>query len=350
MRKLTPVALTTEQSQEASTQLGVQEAQKAAPKSRDPLNFPVYEVPVNKKVLIYVPNHIVQDADGVDRLRMDTPLIHAVQIGKNFANFRCTSGIVIEGTSFRGECPLCDGTSEPWDLANFIIEEKCRQQGLDPEDTEAEAVKAIRSAAFSDRKVKDAMRYYTFPVVRFETVNDDGKTFVKDDDGNMKYTVEWYTISESQWEKTWQKTLEGMEDEPTHPGGNFFLMNYCYTPKRGEPNKRDSARALVVSSRKIKNSEKMREVLDKQTEAWTPEKAREVVINNALYSVEDLQSVTDDALEGTRNLLALYNASKAGVAAGLEENGDNFKLEKKEDEETPAAGGVDAGETDLDMD
>jgi len=345
MRKMTPVVLNTEAEQEVSKQLGTQELAKAAPKSRDPINFPVFEVPVNSKVLCYVPKHIVQGADGKDVLRMDKPLIHSLQVGKSYMSVRCIQGLVVESAGYTGDCPLCDGCSEPWDLANAIIQQKCSQANLDADDKEAENVKAIRSAAYSDRDLKDSNRYFTFPIVVFETEGDEGKVPLKDENGELKFKTYWYSVSETKWEETWAKTLEGMEDEPNHPGGHFFILNYCYKPKRGEPNKRDSARALAVIAKKIGKSEKLREALDKRTEDWTVEKARETIISHALFSPADLAILADDALESTRNLLALYEAAKAGVTTKATDEAPMKLTEKVE--ETPEE--VDMGETDLDL-
>lgn len=346
MRKLTPVSFTAEQSEQIQEQLGVQELAKAAPKSRDPINFPVFEIPVNKKVLIYVPNHVTQSPEGVDCLRMDKPLIHAVTVGKRYLNYRCITGIVNEAHGFDGECPLCNAVSEPWDLANAIIADKCATLGLNPEDTDNKDVKNIRSNAFSDRVLKDAMRYYTFPIVVIDTVNDDGKTPVMGENNQISYKVMWYSISEQQYEEKWVKSFESMESEPTHPGGNFFMLNYCYTPKSGEPNKRDSAKALVVLPKSVKNSENLRKALDKATEEWTPAKAQETVINNNIYSPADLEAVTDECLEGTRNLLSLYAAKELQNVSTAETKEGEFNLEKKP-EETQAAIEMDA--TDIDM-
>lgn len=74
MKKLTPIALGEEESKELQEQLGVQEISTGTPKSADPQNFPVFSIPVGKKVLVYVPNHVVLDSDGVERLRMDQAL------------------------------------------------------------------------------------------------------------------------------------------------------------------------------------------------------------------------------------------------------------------------------------
>ena len=83
LKKPIPIKLSAAANDAVQKQLGVQVAQKAAPKSTDPINFPVFEVQTGKKVLIYVPNHVVDGPDGPE-LRMDKPLIHAVQDGKRF--------------------------------------------------------------------------------------------------------------------------------------------------------------------------------------------------------------------------------------------------------------------------
>lgn len=311
--KMKPITITAEANATLQKQLGVQEVARSAPKSTDPINYPVFSTLLNKKALIYVPNHVVKDAQGKEVLRADRPLIHPVTDGKRFYSFRCIAGLNVPELGLNGECPLCDGTSEPWELANMIIENKCKDAGLDPEDTDNDLVKGIRSAAFSDRVIKDTTRYLTFPIVVFETVNDDGKTLVKDEQGNLKYKTYWYNISESQYQEKWEKTLDAMEDEPTHPGGCFFVLDYTYTPKKGEPNRRDSARNMQVNPRNIKGSEQLRKMLDEQTEGWTPEKAQETVISNQIYSVDALQKIEDEALEPTRNLLIMYKSPVSAV-------------------------------------
>jgi len=347
MKKLTPIKVSVEDTN-LNSQLGVQVIERTAPLSRDPENYPVFKTPVNKKVLIYVPNHIVQDKEGKDILRMDTPFIHIVQNKNRFEYYRCISGLHSEAHGYDGTCPLCDGASDPWTLANLVIQDKCKARGLNPEDTDNDDVKAIKSAAYSARVLGDAERYYTFPIVVFDTVNDDAKTFVTDEaTGNISYKIMWYSISERGWEKKWAKALENMEDEPTHPGGLFLTLDYTYTPKRGEPNARDSARELQVYSKKIKNSEKLREVLDKQTESWTPEVARDMVIRNNLYAYADLEAVTEECLENTRNLIALYEAKGEAEVEGIEAASE-FNLEKKTTPASETAVAMDDTDEDFD--
>lgn len=343
MLKLQPKVFSEEENAALDKVVTVQEVVKGVPKSVDPVNYPVFDIPINAKALVYVPNHVVQGKDDVLELRMDKPLVHSITDGRRFLNYRCISGITEAGYS--GNCPLCDGVDDCWTLANYLIESKCRQRGLNEKDTENREVKNIRSDFFSERVVKDALRKFVFPIVVFETVNNDGKTLVKDDNGQVSYKIMWYDISEAQYESTWKKAFESMEDEPSHPGGHCFVLNYTYKSKTGEHNKRDSAKNLNVASKRIRGLEKIMPILDKQTEDWTPRKARETVIQNIFYPEEGLQELADEVLEQTRQLIEMYKSagSTAGTAIETEES-ITFNLEEKEEEVSEA----DALHTDLD--
>lgn len=351
IRKPTPIKLSAQVAESVQSQLNVQTPIKSAPKSADPINFPVFDIPTGKKVLIYVPNHVVEGENGPE-LRMDKPLIHAVQDGKRFMYYRCISGIVAKEEDdtviYDGSCPLCDGTSIPWDLANVKISQKCKQMGLDPEDKENAQVKALRVSEFSSRVLKEANRYYTFPIVVIGTVNDDGKTFAKDENGKFSLTPMWYHISEAQYNKKWVQCFEGMEDEPTHPGGHFFTLNFTYDSKGKEMNKRDAAQNLSVIARYPKNSEKLKTYLDNITEDWTPEKAQEMVITNQLYSAKDLQEITDAVLLPSQEMLRLIEASEAGLNSSEPATGFNLQAPTEAKALTENAGVAEMDETDED--
>lgn len=347
LRKLTKMNFSEEQKEALRQETTTQEVVRGIPKSEDPVNFPVFEVPVNKKVLVYVPNHTYIDSDGVEQLLMDKPLLHPVTDGKVYRYYRCISSLS-GNTGYSGDgCPLCEAVAEPWTLANYVLENKCKAQGLSKDDTDNETVKSLRSVAYGARVIKEPNRYYTFPIVVFETKNDDGKTLCYDDDGNVLFKIMWYHISELQYEDKWVKAFEGMDDEPTHPGGHMFILNYCYTPKRGEPNKRDSAKALNVTYKRTKDFDTVAKQLDEMTKEWTPEKAREVVISNQFYTEDDLRYAADTLLAHTRELIALYE----DAAEGIEDKTGGFALEHRE---TPNVGGGDEEEglpvmeTDLD--
>lgn len=367
MKKMEALKFSAEQTAELSKQLGVQEVKKGTPASTDPINFPVWQIPNPiHNVFVYVPNHTVQNEDGVLQLREDRALQHSITVGKKYYTYRCVSGLKIDGI-YDGTCPLCEGAREPWDLANKKIKAQCEAQGLDPDDTQNKAVSSIRSSEFSNRALKDAEVRHTFPIVVFETKDNDGKTLLKDDEGNYIYQVYWYSCSDSIWEKKWMECLKEANEraeneaedsesveELTHIGGNFFLLKYIYTPKDGKSmNVRDAAKEVTINIRKMKNSEKVRAALDKLTEGWTPEKSQEVVLANQFHSVSDLEEVADEALENTRKLLALYDAGGVANNNALPNNATGgFQLSKPpvEDKgETVAEDGAAPIETDMDI-
>ena len=317
MIKPKPISISAKASESIRAQLNKQERQTSVPKSADPKNFPVFDIRAGKKVLIYVPNHVVEGENGPE-LRMDKPLLHDVKSSNSrfSKKIRCSSGIELTDENgnviFDGTCPLCEGISVPWDLANATIKSKCEKLGLNAQDVENEQVKSVRREAFSARAIKETRRYYTFPIVVFETVEDDGKTMAMDPNGKPIMTPMWYTISEDFYKEKWEATFEGMEDEPTHPGGHFFTLSYEYDTKGKPVDKMLAGKALKVIARRIKSSEKLAAFLDNATAEWTPEKAMETVIANQLYSNADLQNMTDDALAGPRSQLALINAGPLG--------------------------------------
>ena len=62
--RLVPIKLSEAERESINSQLNVQEVSRSAPKSLDPKHFPVFEVQVGKKVLIYVPNHTITTENG----------------------------------------------------------------------------------------------------------------------------------------------------------------------------------------------------------------------------------------------------------------------------------------------
>lgn len=351
IRRMKPVSASADVMKKIQTQLNAQTIERSAPKSTDPKNFPVFSIPAGQKILVYVPNHVVELEDGTHQLRMDMPILHPVQDGNRFRYFRCINNLIDTDLGFDGSCPLCDATGEPWDLARARIEQKCKAQGLDPEDKENKDVKAIRMAEFGDRVLKEGDRYFTFPIVVFET-DKDCKSFARDDKGDIKYTVQWYNISEKKYADTWGKAIAEMEDEPETPAGYFFVLSYQYDTKGKQPNSRDAARALSVHPKikvgQQKGMDALKKHLDSQTEHWTPEKAAETVISNNLYSKEDLEGATNDLLANTRSMLAMYQGmSDGGSQPAMGAPAPALKLGGKVETETPVAT---MDETDEDFD
>lgn len=306
--KMKPKAFTAEQLNAIKVEAATQTTNPVTQKSTDPENFPVFDIPVNAKVLVYVPNHVTINEEGIEELRMDKPLIHTVINGKRYQKIRCIRGLS-EATGYSGDCPLCSGTDEPWTLANEQIKEQCKVRGLDPNDRDNEAVKQIKRDYYSKRVIKSPEQVYTFPIVVIETDPTDIKKVIIGENNIPVHKAYWYSISKSAYEKKWVKTLEGMEDEPTHPGGNFFILNYTYESKSGEYNKRDSARELSVVAKKLKNSGDIAKIFDEETIGWDIAKAIETIYDNMYFEEADIANEVDVVLASTREKIAIYESA-----------------------------------------
>lgn len=348
MMKMKPISFSEEENKVLESMLNVQERMQGTPKSTDPVKYPVWSIPVGKACLVYVPNHTVLKADGTIALRMDAPLVHSVKKGAQYESYRCINGLVKEGV-LSGTCPLCVAVTETWDLANKIIKQKCALQGLNPDDKDQKDVKNIRSTEYGDRDIKDANKMYTFPIVQIETDDDECKKISKDENGNVKYKIFWYTISEQLYQEKWELALENQEDA-THPGGMFFKLDYRYTPGNGKQQEaRDAARKLKVVIRTIKGSDSLKKFFDEATKDWTPALAREVLYANMICAEKDLEALCDDYMIRTRQLLAVYDSANSGTAVA-NTSGAGYKLEKPANNQAADSqdANVNAVETDID--
>lgn len=322
LKKMKPKTFTEEQLKVIQVESAKQTINQSTPKSADPDNFPVFDIPINTRVLVYVPNCIVEE-DGVEELRMDKPLIHMVMDGKRFGKLRCIRGLS-ESTGYSGNCPLCDGESEPWTLANLQIKEACKVRGLDINDSLNDSVKELKRNFYSSRVIKSPDQYYTFPIVVIETDPNDIKKIISGEDGKPLYKIYWYQIAKSTYNEKWLSVLEGLEDEPSHPGGHFFVLNYTYESKSGDYNKRDSAKAMKVIPKNIASLNPFKQEWDKAAEEWTPAKSMATVYDNMYYEEADLEEEADRLLVGTREKIAIYESMETtGVAI---QQGTGFNL------------------------
>lgn len=109
---------------------------------------------------------------------------------------------------------------------------------------------------------------------------------------------------------------------------------------------------LAVYSRVIKNSEKLKELLDKSTAEWTPAKAQETVVNNLIYPLDSMKDFADSVLEHPREMLSLLQMSaEAGNGNG---NAGGYNLQVPEAKSLEAVTGgseqvMDATDDDIDF-
>lgn len=311
-----------EAAQEAVTAASAQQTGKTTRiKSYDP-DFPVFDVPVNQKVLVYIPNHTIMGPDGTISLRMDKFAAHPVIDGRSYGDVRCTSGVVVEELGLDGTCPLCNGLNEAWELYNHQYADIARSKGIDPKSAEAqEGLKQDRIDLIQKMVIKQADVWYTFPIVVIDCEERDGVMTVipkKDAEGKIKGTPMWYSIRERTYQEKWVAGFDSLDTEsgivPNSPAGMWAILNFTYTPKSGNHDKMGSAKALKVTFKAMAGYEQWAQYFDNMTEAWTPAKAQEVVVLDAVRDMNEMTQVADTLLKPVRDKLAMYQLSAGGAA------------------------------------
>lgn len=295
----------------AAQQTGRQSRQR----TYDP-NFPLFETPVNDKVLVYIPNHVVMNADGVLELRKDKFAAHPYQEGRSYGNIRCTAGIVLEEAGMDGSCPFCNASAEVWELYNYEYREIAAQRSIAVDSPEAKTeLKQVRIDLLNKRAISQAEVWYTFPIVVIDCEEKDGMhttTPKRDAQGRLVGKPMWYSIREKTFIDKWEKafdtapTADGVP--PTHPGGQWAVLNFTYENKDGKHDKMGSARALAVGFKAMNSPEYVEwaQYFDKLTEEWTPAKAMETLVDNSFRDMNESIEACDTLMKATRDKLALY--------------------------------------------
>lgn len=293
-----------------------QTGKRVTVRSTDPVNFPVFETPINQKVLVYVPNHRVTNAEGAEEMRMDKGAFHAVISGGQYMSLRCYSGIFNEDEGYDGSCPLCDTQNDIWELYRKEYASIAKAKGIDPDNDPEDLLKPVRQELTKNMVVKAPEVWYTFPIVVIEC--EEGTTNPKvGEDGKLKFQPMWYSIRESTYIDKWAKAFETMADSPTHPAGNWFVLNFTYTPKSGKHDKMGSARALQVGCKQMSADYiQWADYFNKLTEEWDAFKAQETVIANQYYDLEDVKKIADEAMKPVRQKLEIFELKEQGITGG----------------------------------
>lgn len=323
IKRPTQKTLSAETSQMISNS-GASWSGSARPKSFDP-DFPVFEVPVNKKVLVYIPNHTVQAEDGSIILREDIFPAHHCQVGRSHYDVRCINGFVSDDPQLNwdGTCPLCDGLQEVWDLYNMQVKDIAISRGLDPSSEETKnLIKPDRIELLTNRAIKEPEMWKIFPIVVIDCEEKDGVATTSpklNSEGRLTGKPMWYCIRQRTFEDKWEAGYDGVESSdgstPTSPAGLWAILNFTCNPKNGTPDKMQSAKALKVTYRTMDGYQEWANYFDKLTEDWTPAKAREVVELASLRSMDETREVVDEVLKKTRENLQLYSLKAGGGQA-----------------------------------
>lgn len=320
--KIKPRAVSKEHLQAVAEQAKAQKFYQSVPKSTDPENFPVFTLGEDS-YLVYVPNHVVLNDEGQEELRMDKPFLYSIQDGNQYLKIRSTVDIEDEEMGLDGSDPLAEAFQIVTELAQKEAGRALVAQGFSEDDQSDEARK-VTSPIFQNRIIKQKQRYYTFPIVVFErTVEEKGnRKYYKlslDEDGNPKYQVMWYTVSEytygdtGKWKHELDRRSEEFEEDFQTPAGLWFKIDGTYALKPNEKwSARDAARkfsiTMVNPPKELDDDQvdQLVEELDKITEEWSPEKAIETVIQNQMLPVEDLRVEVDRLVQPIKDKLDLF--------------------------------------------
>jgi hypothetical protein len=207
-------------------------------------------------------------------------------------------------------------------LYNKEYADIAKTKGIDPQSPEAQdALKQDRIDLIHKMTIKQADVWYTFPIVVIDCEEKDGvltTTPKKNEQGQISGKTMWYSIRERTFLEKWVAGYDSIDTEdgttPTSPAGLWAILNFTYTPKSGNCDKMGSARALKVTFKSMgDNYKSWAEYFDKLTEEWTPAKAQEVVVLDAIRSMDEMREVADTLLKPVREKLAMYALGSAST-------------------------------------
>lgn len=287
-------------------------------------DYPVFEVPVNQKLLVYIPNHTVQNPDGSIGLRMDKFAAHPILDGRSYGDIRCSQGVIVDELGLDGTCPLCDGMAEEWELYGYQYADIAKSKGIATDSPEAqEALKQDRIDLVHAMTIKQAEVWYTFPIVVIACEEKDGQLTVnpkKNAQGQIEGKPMWYSIRERTFLEKWVAGYDSVDTAdglaPTSPAGLWAILNFTYTPKSGNCDKMGSARALKVTFKPMDGYQEWATYYDQLTEGWTPAKAQEVVVLDAVRDMDEMREVADTLLKPVRDKIAMHKLASGAAPAG----------------------------------
>lgn len=321
LKRPAPKKLSVEEEAKITAASAQQTGRMTIPKSYDP-NYPVFDIPVNKKVLVYVPNHTVTDADGKTILRADRFAAHPYREGRVFGNVRCTSGIVSDSLGLDGSCPFCDAVQESWKLWNFEMDAVAQQKGIDRKAEGSKEILKEDSRNFGDeRAMREAVEWLTFPIVLIDTIDNDGKGSANPKlttDGKVQGTPMFYSIRKTTFEQKFGEAVDNYNETMSadvsldNLGGLWLVLNYTYPVPEGKtPNKMLSAKNLNVAIKPMGDGyDAWAKQFDTLTDDWTPAKAQEVVVTDVLRSGQEAKEACDEIMKATRDKNVMFEIAQ----------------------------------------
>lgn len=292
-------------------------------KSEDP-NYPVWRPEVKKQYLVYFPmTPCRRDANGVVVADPLTTWQHATQSNGGFANIRCFNGFANEALGFDGTCPLCDAAKECGQEYSMKLNFEASRLGIS-EVKDNPALEGTRTKLNSERAVKRAEEYITFPIVVL-TENPQIPLRPEDKDNFKVYFME---MRKSTYDEKIVKILESQVPriaiEPSDaPFGKLFTFNYNYNSNGAEPNIRDAVRNVqytpVVSMEYYQSVAPLLAHAEELAKTFTNEKAVEVIKASQLWYHDDYVKTTDTIMLQTRSFIASAQTGATPMMTGIEQ-------------------------------
>lgn len=312
----TPVKLSQEDRARFNEASRRQTSSTKTPLTIDTEKYPMFDIPVNDKRLIYVPNltysYTDEEGNEVTDMCMDKGAYHGVRYRGSFVRYRCTGEISgIEG--FDGTCPFDSAVAECWELYNLMYADAAAKKGIDPNSEEAkDALEDDRKKLLKEFAVGGKEIFYTFPIFVVEcqqgTLNP-----MTNPDGSIKGRLEWYAIREKTFIDKWETIFQGFPDNATHPAGKWFILDYTYQSTSGKHTKMKSASNLSVVYKAFGEDWKpIQQYIDQLAASWTPELAQDTIYYNMIYTPDALKPIVDEVMKPTRSKLQAYAAADNG--------------------------------------
>lgn len=288
-------------------------------RTTDP-NFPVFSTPINKDILVYIPNtNVIQTENGSDMKLMNVHT-HSYREGNITGMLRCISGleggVYSEVLGYDGTCPACEAVKDCWALYNRKLDAEAKKLGIDPQNDTGDVLKATRRKILDEMDMKGTEEYVTFPIVIIPTQE---KSIKPTPDAMKNLQVQFVVWTKKRYEKNIIGALDSLMENPGHPGGMFWVWKFSYDTGGKQANARDSAKNAkympITDGNFLNLLNPAKPGLDKAAAEFTNEKAAEVIISNQFMYKEDLEDRVNKIMAKTRNLLSLSETESLGAPA-----------------------------------
>ena len=253
-------------------------------------DYPVFPTPVNKKVIVYIP----------EVANLFTSVVHDIREGMSYGKVRCINGLADEFKEFgyTGECPFCKHLHTAWDNFNMKLDLKAKEMNIDKDNDTDGVLKGTRSKLLHEMRIKNPQKYIVVPIVVIGE-GTDGRLY---DDGNP-YFVFW---TYDRWVK---KVKEVLDEEGITSGSVFMRWSFTYDTKGRQATPMESAKALTAKVITPSDEMKAREAEYKDMlSEFTVLKAVDNIKALNFYTYDDMEKYAGQVISKSERELAQYEA------------------------------------------